>query len=267
MDAALDITRLKEQIARIEGRTKRFTSLSESPEKTWSFGLPAMDGNLPGEGLAIGALHDAFPEQNVNIAAVSSFLLRLLTRLPRAGPIVWCQSPFEMREHGRVHVAGLAAGALGPERIVSVSLPHAKHMGFVLEQALAMTPVAAVVGEGSPLAFTETRRLALIAARSGVPCIYLNADATAGTSAALTRWRVKPLPGPPDPIDPRAPGPPAWGVELTRVRGGRPGCWEITWNDETHSFRSLSDACDRPLAAAGGGAAALFSARSRRRTG
>lgn len=267
MNTASELDRLKEEIVRIEGRTRRFTSLAEGTEKSWTSGLAAIDERLPEEGLAMAGLHDFFPEQRVNLAAVSAFVLRLVMRLPRSGPVVWCQAPFETREHGRVHAPGLLNAGLGPERVVVVSLPHPRHMGFVLEEALGLTAVAAVLGEGAPLDFTETRRLSLIAARSGVPCLYLNTDAVAGASAAMTRWRVRPLPSTPDPIDSRAPGPPAWGVELTRVRGGRPGAWEITWNDQTHSFRPLSDAFDRPLPEAGGGAAALSAEPGRRRTG
>ncbi|MGN6550920.1 MAG: ImuA family protein [Pararhizobium sp.] len=201
----------------------------------------------------------------MNITAVAALMLRLLARLPRKGPIVWCQTPFEAREHGRPHAPGLARCGVAAKRFVFVSLPHVREMGFALEEALAMQPVAAVLGEGPPLDFTETRRLSLIAAKSGVPCLFLNTAAAVEASAALTRWRVGPRPGPADPIDPKKPGCPAWAVELTRARGGTPGSWEITWNDETHSFRALSDACDRPLPAVGGGAAALGLEPGRRR--
>lgn len=263
----MELSRLREEIARIEGRTRRFASLKESPEKAWAFGLPAIDRNLPEEGLSVGALHDFFPEQNVNISAVASLMLRLILRLSRRGPIVWCQAPLEAREHGRPYAPGFLKSALRPERFVFVALPRPREMGFVLEEALAMAPVAAVIGEGVPLEFTETRRLSLIAGRSGVPCLFLNTDAVVEASAALTRWRVGPRPGPADPLDPKRPGPPAWGLELTRARGGKPGSWEITWDDETHSFRVLSDACDRPLPAAGGGAPPLFAEAGRRRAG
>lgn len=267
MESALEIARLREEIARIEGQTKGFNTLVESAEKAWNFGFRLLDENLPEGRLAMAALHDLCPEQKANIAAVSTFLLRLLLRLPRAGPVIWCQEPFGMREDGRLHAPGLFHAGLSPDRVVSVSLPHRRHMGFVLETALAMAPVAAVVGEGAPLDFTETRRLSLIAAKSGVPCLYLNTEAFVEASAARTRWRVGPLPSGGDPVDPKAPGPPAWGVELTRARGGRPGFWEITWNDKTHSFRPLSDVADRSLPATGGGAPPLSDEAGRRRAG
>ena len=267
MQAASELYRLREEIARIEGQTKGFSSLAESTEKTWNFGFEEIDRNLPGGGLSMAGLHDCFSEQKVNIATVSAFLTRLLLRLPRAGPIIWCQSPFDAREHGEIHAPGLLNAGLSPQRIIHVSLPHARHMGFVLEAALAMAPVAAVVGEGAPLDFTETRRLSLIAAKGGVPCLYLNTEAVVEASVARTRWRVRPLPSGGDPVDPKAPGPPAWGVELTRARGGRPGYWEITWDDKTHSFHPLSNVVDRPLPAAGDGAPPLFAETGKRRTG
>ncbi|WP_181408083.1 hypothetical protein [Pararhizobium mangrovi] len=205
----------------------------------------------------------------MNIAGVSAFLLRLVARLPRAGAVVWCQSPFETREYGRLYAPGLAGMALGPERLVAVSLSHPREMGFVLEAALAMAPVAAVVGEGAPLEFTQTRRLSLISARSGVPCIYLNTECEVEASAARTRWRVNPVPAAGDPADERMPGAPAWGVALTRARGGRPGFWELTWHDATHSFRALSRLGDRSPASARNHAATHGdeAAGQRRRTG
>lgn len=263
----MELLRLKEEIARIEGRTKRFTQLKESPEKAWTFGIEEIDRSVSEEGLSGGSLHDLFPERNVNIASVGSLVLRLMARLPRHGPIVWCQAPFEAREHGRPYAPGLLGSALRPERFVFVALAKPREMGFVLEEALALAPVAAVVGEGPPLEFTETRRLSLIAGRSGVPCLFINTDAVPEASAALTRWRVGPRPGPADPLDPKRPGPPAWNIELTRARGGRPGSWEITWDDETHSFRAISDACDRSLRATGGGAPPLRTEPRRRRAG
>ncbi|HET7411951.1 MAG TPA: hypothetical protein VFJ18_04735 [Pararhizobium sp.] len=266
-EAVMELSRLREEIARIEGQTKRFTSLKESTEKAWTFGFPEIDEALPEEGLSTGLLHDFFPEQKQNFTAVAAFVLRLLGRLPRRGPVVWCQGRFAAREYGRVHAPGLLKERFKPERFVFVTLPHARQMGFVLEEALKMAPVAAVVGEGPPLSFTETRRLSLIAGRSGVPCLFLNTEAVVEASAARTRWRVKPVPGPGDAIDPKAPGPPAWRLELIRARGGRPGAWEITWDDETHSFRAFSDAFDQPLPAAGGGAQAHFAEGGRRQTG
>lgn len=266
-EAVMELSRLREEIARIEGRTKRFTSLKESTEKAWTFGLAEIDAALPEEGLSAGLLHDFFPEQKQNFTAVAALILRLLGRLPRRGPVVWCQGQLVAREYGRVHAPGLLKDGVRPERFVFVTLPQARQMGFVLEEALKMAPVAAVIGEGPPLSFTETRRLSLIAARSGVPCLFLNTEAVVEASAARTRWRVKPVPGPGDAIDPKTPGPPVWRVELIRARGGRPGAWEITWDDETHSFRLLSDACDRSFPAAGGGAQALFAEGGRRRAG
>ena len=148
MSSASEIHRLKEEIARIEGRTRRFSSLAEGTEKAWTFGLPSIDGGLPEEGLAMAALHDFFPGRKADISAVSAFLLRLVLRVPRSGPVVWCQAPFETREHGRIHAPGLLGLGLEPERVVAVSLPHPRHMGFVLEEALGLTAVAAVIGEG-----------------------------------------------------------------------------------------------------------------------
>jgi protein ImuA len=41
------------------------------------------------------------------------------------------------------------------------------------------------------------------------------------------RWRIASAPSLPNPLDPKAPGAPAWDAELFRARGFVPGRWSI----------------------------------------
>ena len=76
-------------------------------------------------------------------------------------------------------------------------------------------------GDPAALDFTATRRLAVAAERSGVPCWLVRLGGTANLSGARMRWRIASAPSLPNPFDPRAPGAPAWDAELFRARGMR----------------------------------------------
>ncbi|WP_232830490.1 ImuA family protein [Oceanicella sp. SM1341] len=245
----MDVDALRQVIARMEGRGAKLEPGGERGLPRWSLGVEGPDAALGPEGLAGGALHDFTPRQASHAPGLAAFVLRLLVRLPRAGPVLWCQTDFALREYGAPGIAAFRGAGLAPERVVFVSLRRAEEMSFVLEEALGVPALAAVLGEGPPLSFTATRRLALRAGESGVPCLFLGLGAQAQPSVAATRWRVGPAPGLPHPDDPAAPGQPGWAVELERARAGRPGAWKVTWNEETHSFAPL------PVPAGGAGAA------------
>ncbi|MDO9416868.1 ImuA family protein [Pararhizobium sp.] len=237
----MNIASLRERIRHLEGVQARLSPEGESRRKgDWHLGVTSIDAHLPDNVLPMRTLHDFTPDRSVNIPAVSAFVLMLLQRLPRRGPVLWCQTVESRHEFGRPYGPGLAGGDPGPERLVFVSLEKPRLMVFALEEALRLPHLAAVLGEGPPLSFTETRRLSLIAQKTGVPCLFINTQETGESSAAVTRWKVGPSAGPQNRHDERAPGAFAWSLELTRSRGGKPGSWEVFWNDDTHSFDTLS---------------------------
>jgi protein ImuA len=88
-----------------------------------------------------------------------------------------------------------------------------------------------VIGElwGDPQAldFTATRRLAVAAERSGVPCWLVRLNGVANLSGARMRWRVASASSLAHPFDARAPGAAAWNAELFRARGSPPGQWKV----------------------------------------
>src|SRR4029453_9962273 len=87
-----------------------------------------------------------------------------------------------------------------------------------MEEGLRCAAIGAVIGElwGDPAAldFTATRRLAVAAERSGVPCWLIRLSGTANLSGARMRWRIASAPSIANPLDPRAPGASAWDAEL-----------------------------------------------------
>ena len=90
------------------------------------------------------------------------------------------------------------------------------------------------VGRSRSLDFTATRRLAVAAERSRVPCWLVRLGGTANLSGARMRWRDASMPSIANPFDPRASGTPAWEAELFRARGHRPGSWGVA--HETGAF-------------------------------
>jgi protein ImuA len=107
---------------------------------------------------------------------------------------------------------------------------------WAMEEALRPEVAAAAVAgavEGD-LDLTMSRRLNLAAAGSGAPLILLRPPATAGTSAAATRWRVATAPAGRDRFGTFARC--RWNLALERCRNGRPGHWLIEWDHVAHRF-------------------------------
>lgn len=238
---------LKEQIERMEGRGRRFISADGPRESPWRLGLEALDAALPEGGLPYDACHDFTPLTKTDLPQAAGFVLALLRRLPRKGPIVWCQTFYNAREYGRLYPPGLVDHMLSPDRFLFVNVPKERDLALVLEECSRVSRIAAVVGEGPSPDFTQSRRLTLATQESRVPCLILNTSGSIGASAAATRWRIAPITGPPDRFDPAGPGGTAWSITLARVRGGDASCnptlahsLDVFWNDATHSFDMVS---------------------------
>lgn len=185
------------------------------------FGVPDMDAALPDGGLPLGCLHEvAAEDRGAGTAFAAALLARLAAR--REAPVLWVV-------RGRdLHAAGLAAYGLTPERLIAVRAPRDADALWVMEEALRCKRLSAVLGEIGRLDLTASRRLQLAAEAGGVTGLLLGEAQAGAASAAVTRWRVAPLPSVTD--EPGV-GEPRWRLELLRCRGGRPGAWEVGWRD------------------------------------
>lgn len=258
---------LKDRIERIEGRTKRFVAADAPQPDPWTTGLSGLDNALPHNALAYDACHDFTPLVKTDVPQAAGFIFALLQRLPsstrhlaarhpaarrlaarrRRRPIVWCQTAFNAREYGRIYAPGLLGSALSPEDFIFINVPKERDLALVLEECVRVPHIAAVVGEGPAPDFTASRRLTLAAQESHVPCLILNTGGEIRASAAATRWRIAPIAGPPDPLDPNGPGLAAWSITLARARGGNAALnptlaspLKAAWNHETHTFHLVS---------------------------
>jgi protein ImuA len=169
----------------------------------------------------------------------------LLAQTAREKPLLWVQDRMAIIESGRIYPPGL-----GDIELIHVEARDARLALWAMEEGVRCSCLSGVIGElwGDPAAldFTATRRLAVAAERSGVPCWLVRLAGTANLSGARMRWRIASGPSIANPLDPRAPGTPAWDAELFRARGYQPGRWSIA--HEAGAFRLV--------APAGGGAMA-----------
>ena len=171
----------------------------------------------------------------------------LLAQVERGKPLLWIQERMAILESGRVHPPGLPTGGL-----IHVEARDAREALWAMEEGLRCAGLSAVIGElwGDPAAldFTATRRLAVAAERSGVPCWLVRLAGTANLSGARMRWRVASAPSLDNALDARAPGASAWDAELFRARGTAPGRWRVAHEAGTaHRFALVAQAQHRAL--------------------
>jgi protein ImuA len=168
----------------------------------------------------------------------------LLPQLEAAKPLLWIQDRMAIRESGRVHPAGLPGLEL-----IHVEARDGRDALWAMEEGLRCFGIGAVIGElyGDPVSldFTATRRLAVAAERTQVPCWLVRIGGTSNLSGARMRWRIGSAPSLPNPFDFKAPGTPAWVAELFRARGHAPGSWSIV--HEADRFHLLAGTGDRAL--------------------
>jgi len=168
----------------------------------------------------------------------------LLAQVDAAKPVLWVQERMAILESGRIYPPGLP-----PRDIVHVEARDARDSLWAMEEGLKCLALSCVIGElwGDPKAldFTATRRLAVASERSGTPCWLVRLGGMANLSGARMRWRIASAPSLADPLDPRAPGMPAWDAELFRARGAPPGRWSLA--HDAGAFHLLAPSADRAL--------------------
>jgi protein ImuA len=165
----------------------------------------------------------------------------LLAQIGSGKPLLWVQDRMAILESGRIYPPGLGAVEIIPE-IIHVEARDARAALWAMEEGLRCSGLSGVIGElwGDPAAldFTATRRLAVAAERSRVPCWLVRLGGTANLSGARMRWRIASGPSLANMFDPRAPGASAWDAALFRARGHPPGRWNIA--HEADSFRLVA---------------------------
>jgi protein ImuA len=239
------LTALRAELRRLEGAGRRESAAAP-------IGVPALERGLPGGGLARGALHEIVAGPG-GAAAAEGFAASLLAGLARHGPVLWCTGT------GELYGPGLARLGLTPDRLVLVRARRPADLLWAMEEGLKTPGLVAVLGEPKALDLTASRRLQLAAEGSGVTCLVLRREQE-GNSAAVTRWRVTPVPsGPALGSDERDFGlaRARWQVELIRCRGADwaageagHGVWLMEEGDASGAVPVAVPLADRPAAPA-----------------
>jgi protein ImuA len=258
--ARAELSRLRRDIARIEGRLAEENRLSDAvlllPEadgvaaasqargKSFgrlALGLASLDEILGG-GLPLAALTEIRTGESRNGGAASGFALSLATRLTEAGPhsfIVWIGETDARHEAGALYAPGLAALGLDPARIVEVVVHTEKEALWAFEAALSCRGLGAAVCElrQASLDLSATRRCALRARESGVTGLLLRlGNEWAEPSAAEIRFGVAPAPAGEIGGFAKGVGRMAWRLTLEKNRLGPTGVFIVEWNAHERSF-------------------------------
>ena len=239
------VAALRRHISRLEQAQAQF---ERRPQRgaPWSTGLAAVDSHLAAQGLARLGLHDVAPAAYGDMPATMGFALALALRRLAGGserrPLLWCRLAREEREYGRLYGHGLENLGLARNRFITVTLKRPVDLLWTMEEALKSGALALVAADADTAhaGLTETRRLSLAAHAGKSAGLLVFNRPHPGATASHTRWTAAAAASRPPPDDAAAPGNPAWVIELTRARGGRPGSWMVEWQDAPYRFNLVS---------------------------
>ncbi|MDZ3831825.1 MAG: hypothetical protein U0S50_08420 [Sphingopyxis sp.] len=193
-----------------------------------------------GGGLMVGRCHEFFAADPLDAASAAGFAALLALRCGGAAPLLWLRTADSAQREGQLYAPGLAELGGDPNRLLLVETDDAKALLAAANDAVRCAGSAAVVVESRgrlpALDLTAGRRLALGARDAGTILLLLRIAAAPEPSAAETRWQVTAAPS--RELEARAPGAPAFDLELLRWRAGPAGArWRLEWNRDEQAFR------------------------------
>lgn len=211
------IAQLQSDILRLQGY-KTGSNVSVDP------GLGPIAKAFPNAKFPLGAVHEFLASGKEETAATSGFIAGLLSSIVGSnGVAMWISS------YRTLFPPALKMFGIHPDRIIFTDLKNEKDVLWAMEEALKCDVLSAVVGEIQDLGFTASRRLQLAVEQSQVTGLVVrNNPRKIGTTACISRWKVRALPSLPVDDLPGI-GFPQWRLELLRVRNGKPGSWEVQW--------------------------------------
>lgn len=203
---------LRERISSIEGEGAKKAGCLP-------FGVAEIDAILPGGGLANGALHEFAGGGSGTVDGAASALFAAGIAARTKGPVVWCLTRPDL------FFPALAQVGLHPKRVIFVESDRDDDVAANMEEALSYGGLGAVVGEMVRLPMVVSRRLQLVAERSGTIALVVRrwrrqaeANDFGQPTASTTRWRVSVLPSQELPVP--GIGRSRWFLELMRSRAG-----------------------------------------------
>ncbi len=246
--AHLAVATLRERIRRFEGGAARARAVLP-------FGVAAIDGRLPGGGLALGCLHEMAGGGNgaVDGAAAALFAAGIAART--TGKVLWCVTRQDL------FAPALAQAGLRADRVIHAEAGDEKDLLACFEEGLRHGGLGAVVAEVSRLPMTASRRLQLAAESSGTIGLAVRrwrrpaeAAGYAQPTASVTRWRISMLPSAPLPVP--GVGRARWRLELVRCRAGETAVFEVEACDVEGRIAVPAEVAHGPLQEEGRGRSA-----------
>jgi protein ImuA len=187
-------------------------------------GLGPIMAGFPDSIFPTAAVHELISPRPENSPASSGFTAGLISGLMRpGGACVWVSC------NRRIYPPGLQSFGIEPDRVVFMDMRNEKEVLWATEEALKCDGLAAVVGEIRDLTMTASRRFQLAVEQSRVTGFVLrHQPRNLHPTASVARWHITHLPSKTDTGLPGI-GFPRWNVELTRIRNGKPGVWQLEW--------------------------------------
>lgn len=195
--------------------------------------LSPLRSAFPNSSFPTGAIHEFVTENKESSSATTGFIAGILTSLMKnsgiagqqAGTIMWIGSS------PKLFPPALKSFGIQPDRFIFVEVKKDKDILWTMDEALKCDALSAVVAEMPELSFTESRRLQLAVEKSRVTGFVLRTNPRRiSTTACVSRWKINPTHS--EPIDGMPGiGYPQWKVELLRIRNGKPGTWELRWEN------------------------------------
>lgn len=225
------IAELQQEILSLQG----FSSAQGLPVDV---GLGPIAAAFPNGTFPTGAVHEFVATRPEAAAATSGFVSGLLSALmSKGGTALWIGTS------RKLFPPALRCFGIQPDRFVFVDLEKEQQVIWAMDEALKCPALTAVVGEVSDISFIASRRLQLAVEQSKVTGFVLRNDRRVMSSkeykqhptACVSRWKITPLPSSSIEALPGV-GFPQWKVELLRIRNGKPGSWDVTW--EAGRFRT-----------------------------
>ena len=211
------------------------------------FGLTEVDGHLPGNGLACGALHEITAQAHGDKPAAFGFAVALmaLALCSRPGPAILVAARRSFKTFGAPYGHGLCQLGFDVERLVLIESASNKDTLWAIEETLRSGAAPALVlgAVEGVINLAKSRRLSLAAAAFGTPLILMRTSETNAASAAVTRWRIGSASRSHDRFG--AFSCPRWNVALERCRNGRAGQWVLEWDHVAHRFRMAEIVANR----------------------
>jgi protein ImuA len=189
-------------------------------------GLGPIRHAFPNASFPLGCVHEFLSDRLEEVAATGGFVAGVLASLMGTkGTSLWISAS------RTIFPPALKSFGIEPDRFIFVDVKKEKDVAWAMDEALKCGALAAVVGEVNEMSFTTSRRLQLAVEQSQVTGFILRRNTrNLSTTACVSRWKITTLPS--EPID-ELPGIglPQWRVELLRIRNGRPGAWNMKWED------------------------------------